>query len=102
MIRLLIVFLIVLGLGAIPLVPALADEPVVSLKAGAGQEAVETNCAACHSLDYIRINGGFLSAEGWKAEVAKMRGPFGAPVEDATAEEILLYLVTQYGAPPKG
>jgi hypothetical protein len=63
---------------------------------------VEGNCAACHSLDYIRGNGGFLSPDGWKAEIAKMRGPFGAPIDDTAANEILQYLITNYGAPSKG
>ncbi len=76
--------------------PALAEQPV-ELKPGAGREAVETSCNACHSLDYIRMNAPFLSAESWKAEVTKMRTAFGAPIDDAQAETILRYLSSTYG-----
>lgn len=82
--------------------PALADETALQLKDAPGQDVTQANCATCHSLDYIRINGGFLSADGWKAEVAKMRAAFGAPVDDATAEEIIRYLSASYAAPVKG
>lgn len=81
--------------------PVQADEAALQLKDAAGQDVTQANCATCHSLDYIRINGGFLSADGWKAEVAKMRAAFGAPVDDATAEEILHYLSANYAAPGK-
>ena len=89
-------------LGALLLAsPALADEAAIKLKPGPGAEATAAYCAACHSLDYIQMNGGFLSPETWKAEVAKMRGPFGAPIEQPIADEILDYLVKNYGVPPK-
>jgi mono/diheme cytochrome c family protein len=78
-----------------------ADEPKVEIKPGPGKEAVETNCNVCHSLDYIRINAGFLSPDGWKAEVAKMRGPFGASIDDQTAETVLHYLNASYGIAQK-
>lgn len=78
-----------------------ADESMVELKAGAGQETVQGNCAVCHSLDYIRANSVFLSMDGWKAEVTKMRSIYGAPIDDATAEEILHYLAANYGTPAK-
>lgn len=79
-------------------VPALADEQVVDLKPGAGLEAVNNNCGGCHSLDYVRMNAPFLSADGWKAEIGKMRAAFGAPVTDADAAAIQAYLAGNYGA----
>ena len=50
---------------------------------------------------YILMNSPFLSAEGWKAEVAKMRGPLAAPIEQSVADEIVAYLSATYAAPPK-
>ena len=77
--------------------PALAQEPTIDLKKAPGLDKVQTNCAVCHSLDYIRMNAPFLNADGWKAEVTKMRTAFGAPIDDADAEAILKYLSTHYG-----
>jgi sulfite dehydrogenase (cytochrome) subunit B len=76
--------------------PALADE-VVTLRPGAGQDLTEARCAACHTLNYIRMNSPFLNEAGWTAEVTKMRKVFGAPMEDAEASAIIAYLVAQYG-----
>ena len=77
--------------------PALADEQPVTLKPGPGLDAVNANCGGCHSLDYIRMNSPFLSEAAWKAEVAKMRGAFGAPIDDADAAAIVAYLAAEYG-----
>jgi sulfite dehydrogenase (cytochrome) subunit B len=88
-------------LGALA-APAWAEEQAVALKAGPGEAEVQSRCTICHSLDYVRTNAGFLSADGWKAEVAKMRGPFGAPIGDADAEAILRYLIANYGVDVKG
>lgn len=82
-------------------VPARADPPDIVLKSGAGQDATVANCSGCHSLDYIQMNATFLTPDGWKAEVTKMRQAYGAPVEPAAADEIARYLAASYGAPPK-
>jgi sulfite dehydrogenase (cytochrome) subunit B len=79
--------------------PARADEQPVELKPGDGRDIVQNECNVCHSLDYIHMNSPFLNADGWKAEVTKMRAGFGAPIDDADAETILKYLATQYGPP---
>ena len=79
--------------------PARADEQPVELKPGPGLDIVQNECSVCHSLDYISMNSPFLSAEAWKAEIAKMRGGYGAPIDDADAETILKYLSTHYGPP---
>ncbi len=81
--------------------PAFAGEQSAVLKPGPGMEATAANCAVCHSLDYIQMNAPFLSPEAWKAEVTKMRGPFGAPIDQPTADRILDYLVRSYGVPAK-
>jgi sulfite dehydrogenase (cytochrome) subunit B len=77
--------------------PAAGGELPVPLKAGAGGDKVEANCAACHSLDYIRMNSPFLSAAGWDAEVTKMINTFGAPISAADAKIISDYLKANYG-----
>ena len=69
----------------------------VQLKPGAGVQVVENYCAACHSLDYPRINSPFLNRSGWEAEVNKMIKVFGAPIEPADAKTIIDYLATNYG-----
>ncbi|MBO0752350.1 MAG: cytochrome c [Bradyrhizobiaceae bacterium] len=76
---------------------AAADEMPVDIKAGAGADKVESNCAACHSLDYIAMNSPFLNAAAWDAEVRKMINAFGAPISTADAKTIVDYLKANYG-----
>ena len=77
--------------------PALAAEPTITLKPGPGAELMEPNCSGCHSLDYVRMNAPFLNADGWKAEVTKMRAAYAAPVDDADSAKIIAYLAATYG-----
>jgi mono/diheme cytochrome c family protein len=83
------------ALVALAASPAFADD--VKLKPGAGLDKLEANCQACHTLAYIPMNSPFLNAAGWDAEVAKMRGPYGAPIDDADAKAIADYLKANYG-----
>ena len=78
--------------------PARADERPVELKKAPGVELVETQCSACHSLDYIRMNAPFLKPETWQAEVTKMIKTFGADIPDEDAKAITDYLIRNYGA----
>jgi len=78
--------------------PSPADEAQIKLKAAPGSELVETNCVACHSLDYIKMNAKFMSQATWDAEMQKMTKRFGAPVSAEDAKAILDYLVKNYGA----
>lgn len=78
---------------------AQADEQPILLKNAPGHEAVENNCGACHSLDYIRMNSPFPTAKVWRAEVDKMINVFGAPIEPPDAEAIVDYLAKNYGSP---
>lgn len=77
---------------------AFADEQVIKLKPGPGLDAVENNCAACHTLAYIAMNSVFLNGAGWDAEVNKMIKAFGAPIDDADAKAIADYLKKNYGS----
>ncbi len=75
---------------------ALGDDGPAPLKPGAGHDEVSANCSACHTSDYIVMNSMFLTADGWKAEVTKMRSAFGARLDDATAAAIIAYLAAHY------
>jgi sulfite dehydrogenase (cytochrome) subunit B len=78
--------------------PVLAEDKPVELKKAPGLDKVEANCAACHSLDYIRMNSPFPNAATWDAEVTKMIKAFGAPIDDADAKAIADYLKKNYGS----
>jgi mono/diheme cytochrome c family protein len=80
--------------------PALADETPVALKPGPGLDEVQTSCGICHTLNYIRMNSPFPTPEVWKAEVAKMRTAYGAPIDDETAATIVTYLSKEYATAP--
>jgi sulfite dehydrogenase (cytochrome) subunit B len=85
--------------ASVAFVPASAgaDEKAVQLKQAPGLDVVESQCGACHSLDYIVMNSPFLDAGKWDAEVAKMIKAFGAPINPADAKTIGDYLKENYG-----
>ena len=66
---------------------------------GEGADIAAGNCAACHSLDYIRSQPRGKSAQFWKDTVHKMIAVYGAPIEPADADVIAKYLTKTYGAP---
>ena len=78
--------------------PAAAQEKPISLKQAPGVDKVESNCASCHSLDYIVMNSPYPNAALWDAEVTKMIRAFGAPINAADAKEIADYLKKNYGS----
>jgi mono/diheme cytochrome c family protein len=88
----------VAGFALLIAAPALAQEPTIELKKAPGLDKVETNCAVCHSLDYIQMNSPFPNAALWEAEVTKMIKAYGAPVSDADAVAIVDYLKKNYGS----
>jgi len=70
-----------------------------TLKPGAGLDVVQSNCATCHSTDYIvRQPGG--DAKHWEPEIRKMMMVYGAQISDSDVETIANYLGTEYGTPP--
>jgi cytochrome c5 len=91
--------LVIAFLASVIAVPAMAQDQLqeIKLKAGAGVEAVESNCAICHSLAYIPMNSPFLNAAGWNGEVTKMIKAMGAPISDDDAKTIIDYLTKNYG-----
>jgi sulfite dehydrogenase (cytochrome) subunit B len=88
----------VAAFAALIAAPALAQEQVIELKKAPGLDKVATNCAVCHSLDYIQMNSPFPNAALWDAEVTKMIRVYGAPISDADAAVIVNYLKSNYGS----
>jgi sulfite dehydrogenase (cytochrome) subunit B len=88
----------VAAFAALIIAPALAQEQVIELKKAPGLDKVATNCAVCHSLDYIQMNSPFPNAALWDAEVTKMIKVYGAPISDADAAAIVDYLKSNYGS----
>ncbi len=89
-----------LSTAALALCAALAQageaEPVVNLKDAPGRELASSECAICHSLEYIPSNAPAMDRAGWQKTVQKMRERFGAPITDEQAQVILDYLSAAY------
>ena len=77
---------------------AWADEKPVEIKDAPGRAMVESQCGTCHSLDYIRTNSPFPTAQLWGAEVTKMINVFGADIKPDDAKAIIEYLSKNYGS----
>lgn len=56
-----------------------------------GSDAMDTNCAACHSTSMILLQPA-LTTEQWKGEIKKMKEVYKAPVDPAAETAILAYL----------
>jgi mono/diheme cytochrome c family protein len=76
-----------------------ADESQIQLKDGPGRDLVRSNCATCHSLDYIPMNSPFLDRKGWEGEVNKMVNAMHAPIDKNNIPAIVDYLAKYYGVP---
>lgn len=76
---------------------AFADESQIQLKDGPNKDLVASNCAVCHSTDYIQMNSVFLDRKGWEAEVNKMVNVMHAPINKDDIPKIVEYLTTYYG-----
>lgn len=80
---------------------AMADDAPAPLRPGPGADVASANCGTCHTSDYIAMNSVFLTSDGWRAEVTKMRTAFGAPIDDGTAAQIVAYLAANYAVTGK-
>ena len=93
-------------LGLLALLGIAADKnwqlppETTTLKPGRGSELIAANCLLCHSADYISTQPR-LSQAGWKAAVDKMRLKYGAPIATNKVDDIVKYLVLNYGPAPK-
>lgn len=76
---------------------AFADESQIHLKEGPNRDLVASNCAVCHSTDYIQMNSVFLDRKGWEAEVNKMVNVMHAPINKDDIPKIVDYLAKNYG-----
>lgn len=67
-----------------------------------GVEAMNANCAACHSTSMILLQPA-LTTEQWKAQITKMKEVYKAPVDPAAEPAILTYLEAMSAelAPPE-
>ncbi len=65
------------------------------LAEGDGRQEVQSFCATCHSTRYITMQPP-LPAATWEAEVNKMVKAYGAPIPEAAAKKITVYLQTHY------
>ena len=72
-------------------------EPRNMLPDGPNVAVVHDNCVTCHSPAMI-LNQPALPRAAWEAEVAKMRGPYKAPVDAKDVAAIVDYLVAIKGA----
>ncbi len=59
------------------------------------QKAADT-CSICHSVDYISTQPPGKGKDFWTAEVKKMIGVYGAPVQEGDRAAIIEYLTTNY------
>jgi len=59
-----------------------------------GVEVARANCLNCHSAEYVTTQPA-LSKAGWTAEVNKMKGVYGAPIQPGDVDTLVAYLVAQ-------
>jgi mono/diheme cytochrome c family protein len=65
---------------------------------GPGSDLANEHCVICHSVGMVRRQPP-LSFGDWKAEVAKMRAAYGAPLPADKVDEVARYLTTINGKP---
>lgn len=71
-------------------------EETAEFQQGPGVELAQSNCAACHSADYINTQPPQMGHAFWEAEVKKMKKTYGAPIDDADIKGIADYLAATY------
>ena len=92
------IFSILLGVSALAADKGWKLPPEnVKIEKAPGAELVMAQCALCHSLDYISIQPR-LDRAAWMATLAKMKDRYGAPVQEASTNAMVEYLVKNYGA----
>lgn len=94
--------LLLLALPAIALAAPVSYHPpaeTAMLAPGPGRDMAQGICATCHSVNYITTQPRSSPdmRAFWTAEVTKMRGLYGAPIDDTQAAKIVDYLAATYG-----
>jgi len=67
-----------------------------TFKPGKGSDLAASYCFTCHSAEYITIQPP-LPRKFWEGAVIKMKEKFGAPIPDASIQELTDYLTDAYG-----
>lgn len=67
-----------------------------SMFPGAGADAINNNCLACHSADMV-LNQPAMTHDAWQAEVNKMISSYKAPVAADDVPAIVAYLTKTKG-----
>jgi sulfite dehydrogenase (cytochrome) subunit B len=82
---------------AAPVSYTLPDE-TAAFGPGPNLDAVQNNCTACHSADYINSQprGPKFKKDFWLAEVTKMIKVYGAPIDEADVPKIVEYLAATH------
>jgi len=62
-----------------------------------GYALAQQKCLICHSAEYVNYQPPTSTPAYWKAQVTRMKKPFGAPITDQEADQIIDYLVKTYG-----
>jgi mono/diheme cytochrome c family protein len=78
-----------------PLSYKLPDD-IAAFKPGPGVEVAQSNCASCHSTDYINFQPPKKGQAFWEAEVRKMIKVYRAPIDEKDAKAIADYLAKTY------
>jgi len=78
-----------------PLSYKLPDE-TATFRPGPGVEVAQSNCASCHSADYINFQPPKKGRVFWDAEVQKMIKAYHAPIDEKDAKTITDYLAKTY------
>jgi sulfite dehydrogenase (cytochrome) subunit B len=83
--------------SAKPISYQLPDE-TAAFKPGPNLDAVQNNCTACHSADYVQTQprGAKFKENFWRAEVTKMIKVYGAAIDEADVGKIVDYLTRTY------
>ncbi len=96
--RTLLAVLLVAGASALAAAETISitlPQDHITLAPGPGADVTQTQCAFCHSLEYITMQPKGPVAQ-WQGVVTKMIKMFGAPISDANAKIITEYLATHY------
>ena len=101
------IFLLVFVLGSLISLTAQGEPRRFNLpketgtyKTAPGVQLAQALCLNCHSTEYCESQPP-LPEKYWEGAVKKMKEKFGATIPDEAIPELVNYLVSAYGAPPK-
>ncbi len=62
-----------------------------------GYAIAQQKCGICHSADYVDYQPPGMTLAQWTAEMKKMKGLYGAPLDDREIGPLAAYLTVVYG-----